>query len=463
MTYQELIGRPTWAPLMVPREAWSEVDDALFGPQDLFNVEKAEAERLRLRAIQRSLRYHFEMNPFYRALCKDRGFKPEDVKTVEDLRKVPLIPESIFKGCRGPSEFLQWLEGLGPEDLEYPPVHDQSSYDSTIDELQNSGITVTYSSGTSGKFTFVPHDDLTWKRARYAIGIGGFQMIPLYFELMSSAENCNALLLMPDPSRTHLFMARVSGAAMDFFPHAKVHPAMSRTLSTRVLSLSQGRARGLRDRVLARIMRRIATRSAAKADDQMIELMKNLGREHRGGVLGGPPFWFARILSKIEELVGSLSLGDKWVAITGGGWKMAELARIPEKEFRERVSRTLGIPQSNIRDLYSMSECSVPFPSCEGHYKHIPSTVLQPFILDEDLEPVSYGVTGRFAFLDPLARSYPGFIIMSDRARILEHCPACSRPGPVLDPEITRMPGVDDRGCAGVMRRFVEGETKSRP
>jgi hypothetical protein len=456
---QELIRPVTWAPLLVPREAWSEIDEALFGPQDLFNVEEAEAERLRLRAIHRSLRYHFKMNPFYRALCADRGFRPEDVKTVEDLAKVPLIPESIFKGCGGPSEFLKWLEGLGPEDLEYPPVHDQSSYDSIIDELQNSGITVTYSSGTSGKFTFVPHDELTWKRARYAIGIGGFHMIPLYFELMSSADNCNLLLVMPHPSRTHLFMARATGGSADFFPNAKIHPTISRTISTRVLSLSQGRAHGLRDRALAQIMKRITSSSAAKADYQMVELMKNLEREGRGGTLGGPPFWIARILSKIEQSAGSLSLGDQWIVITGGGWKMAEFAKISEREFGERVSRTLGIPQSNIRDLYSMSECNVSFPSCEGHYKHIPSTVLQPFILDEDLEPVSYGTAGRFAFLDPLARSYPGFVIMSDRARMLEHCPACSRPGPVLDPDITRMPGVDDRGCASVMRRFVEGET----
>jgi len=102
-----------------------------------------------------------------------------------------------------------------------------------------------------------------------------------------------------------------------------------------------------------------------------------------------------------------------------------------------------------------MSECSSVFLSCEGHYKHIPPVVV-PLVLDEDLNQLDFEQVGRFAFLDPLPESYPGFIITGDRVQILKHCPKCQREGPVLDVEVTRMPGFEGRGCAAVMAELMK-------
>jgi hypothetical protein len=77
-------------------------------------------------------------------------------------------------------------------------------------------------------------------------------------------------------------------------------------------------------------------------------------------------------------------------------------------------------------------------------------------VLDEELNPVGYGKYGRFAFIDPLAEMYPGFIVTGDKVKILEHCPACGRKGPVLDVEVTRVPGVEGRGCAAVMQELMK-------
>jgi hypothetical protein len=104
-----------------------------------------------------------------------------------------------------------------------------------------------------------------------------------------------------------------------------------------------------------------------------------------------------------------------------------------------------------------MSECSSVFLSCEGHYKHIPP-VIYPIVLDEDLQPIKYNEYGRFAFIDPLPLTYPGFIITGDRVKLLERCPKCNRQGPVLDVEVTRMPGVEGRGCAAIMADLMNRE-----
>jgi len=91
----------------------------------------------------------------------------------------------------------------------------------------------------------------------------------------------------------------------------------------------------------------------------------------------------------------------------------------------------------------------------EGHYLHVPYSYYKPIVLDDEFEQVGYGESGRFAFLDSAASSYPGFITTGDRVKLLEHCPVCDRPGPVLEPEVKRVAGAEMRGCAEEMRSMM--------
>jgi hypothetical protein len=79
-------------------------------------------------------------------------------------------------------------------------------------------------------------------------------------------------------------------------------------------------------------------------------------------------------------------------------------------------------------------------------------------VLDDEFEQVGYGESGRFAFLDSAALSYPGFITTGDKVKLLEHCPVCDRPGPVLEPEVKRVVGTEMRGCAEEMRTMMTGD-----
>jgi hypothetical protein len=142
--------------------------------------------------------------------------------------------------------------------------------------------------------------------------------------------------------------------------------------------------------------------------------------------------------------------------VTGGGWKTYENARIPLANFRKQVCDVLGIPEACCLDGYGMCESNAAMVQCpEGHYLHLPYTFFKPLVVDEDMIPVGYGEWGRFAFLDAIAQSYPGFIISGDHAKMLERCPVCDRPGPVLEPEIKRVKGAEVRGCAEQLRRIL--------
>ena len=76
------------------------------------------------------------------------------------------------------------------------------------------------------------------------------------------------------------------------------------------------------------------------------------------------------------------------------------------------------------------------------------------------IKGIGYDEWGRFAFLDPIANSYLGYIITGDRAKLLEKCPVCGKPGSVLESNITRMVGAEAKGCANLMRGLMAEEFK---
>ena len=89
----------------------------------------------------------------------------------------------------------------------------------------------------------------------------------------------------------------------------------------------------------------------------------------------------------------------------------------------------LGIPETHCLDIYGMSELT--------QYCHVPRRALLPSCsVDEALRPrweptpVGYEKVGRFAFLDPLAYSYPGFVMTGDKVRLLSIAPSVIGPDP---------------------------------
>jgi long-chain-fatty-acid---luciferin-component ligase len=169
------------------------------------------------------------------------------------------------------------------------------------------------------------------------------------------------------------------------------------------------------------------------------------------------PFLLLGIMEALEQLGKHFEFGERGFIMTGGGWKLSEDKRISPEDFRKRVEETFGIPETHSFDAYAMVELNGACVHCpEGHFLHIPYPWLKPFVLDQSLKPVGYGEWGRFAFLDAIPGSYPGFIMTGDEVRMLERCPVCDRPGPVLEPSVRRAPGQEMRGCAEEVRRVIE-------
>jgi len=80
-----------------PRETWTPADEALFVPTDLYRVPLDEAQAMQLKAIKYTFTRHYTLNQFYRSYCERRGVTPEDIRTNDDLGRIPLIPDLSFK------------------------------------------------------------------------------------------------------------------------------------------------------------------------------------------------------------------------------------------------------------------------------------------------------------------------------------------------------------------------------
>jgi hypothetical protein len=236
---------------------------------------------------------------------------------------------------------------------------------------------------------------------------------------------------------------------------SNVEVAVDRELTTGLIQAAMGAGHGSRGTAAARAQ----SEEEQKMIDRIIDwLERHDATEERISIIGAP-YVLHSVMEKLRADGKSFDFGERGVVVSGGGWKVRENARLPIDDFRNQVGDVLGIPENCCFDVYAMVEGNGWIMQCpEGHYLHVPYTYYKSFVLGDDLMPASAGEWGRFAFLDALAGSYPGFVITGDKVRMLERCPICDRPGPVLEPEVKRAAGEEVRGCAEELRRVLVGD-----
>ncbi|HDM25543.1 MAG: hypothetical protein FE035_01805 [Thermoplasmata archaeon] len=426
-----------------PKKEWTPPDQALYGVKNLFDVPVKEAEKLRFKAIKYSFKHNYENNSFYRKMCKERDVKPEDIKTEKDFLKIPLLPDKFFKDYPEGKRFAIWLSNIFTGDLPNVFVEKKKpTKDDIINAFNKAGLHIAYSSGTSGRHTFIPRDEKTFNRTRYAsakaVATMGYPNLDFdnvrgYISLY--AENIN------------LFVAVMSAIFTDVFKHVDYGFVINREITTDTLDAVMRGRKNLLLKLAALWIDKTRVRRYIKW------LVERSNAKHDIALLGAP-FFLNHLMGLLEKKGFSFDFGEHSFVMTGGGWKIREDARITTEMFRRKVEKVFGVPESNCLDVYGMVESNGFMIQCpEGHYLHIPYTYFYPIVLDKNGEPVGYGEKGRFAFLDSLATSYPGFIVSGDEVKLLEHCPVCDRPGPVLEPEVTRAKGEEVRGCAEELRR----------
>ena len=432
-----------------PRETWSPADEALFTPVDIYRMRLDEGRAMRLKAVKHAFTRHYTLNQFYRKYCEMRGVTPDDIKSDDDLEKIPLIPDLTFKSHPSGVDFAHWIANIYTGELPTIEIEGPNpTFDDVLSAFNAAGLVVIYSSGTSGLRTVIPRDMKTHMRQQYASA----QSRTCMSNTMAVAHD---LELYPKPALTNLAIGKFMAWKPEMYDdvHNALDFEISADLTLRAMTAKPQEGR--------------ASPSAEGRQRKIIQVaIKWLERYEKTTdtiEVGGPPFLILELLNALEREGKRFAFGDRGTISTAGGWKANEDKRVSAADFRKQVEGVLGIPEERCFDVYSMVEMNGIMVTCpDGHYYHAPPTWLKPLVLDKNLMPAGYGEWGRFALLDALAGSYPGFIITGDRVRMLEHCPVCDRPGPVLDPEVQRAPSVEMRGCAEELRRILAQDFETK-
>ncbi len=433
-----------------PRSSWTTVDEMIYDTDSYFDGDREKMREARFAATKESLRHHYEHSRFYNRLCREYDFTPDEVQSEDDLHRVPMVPDTFFKEypSEDPRRVYEWLRKVTTVDI--------GEYDYTGRSLQGflrwaeqrlQGM-VNHSSGTTGNYSFMFRDRVTFKRFYYAA---------VTTLLAVSPPRSEPHYVYPGSPNTYLTLGRWIGEGARIFKESRQHFLTDREITMDVARLlSTGQPRGLRDRLKLLMLRR----AMKKGEKKLVDRLQRLDKRNEQTYVIGPPFQIYSVMQRMRKDGVSLSLGDDGGAmVTGGGWKIYEDRKVSEQAFAAMAEETLGIPPERYVDVYGMSEMNGLAVSCEGRYKHLHPWIY-PMVLDDNEGMLGYGEWGRFAFLDPVAHSYPGFIITGDRVRLLEECPACGKTGPVLDNDIGRMAGAEAKGCANLMRGLMANELK---
>jgi hypothetical protein len=424
-----------------PRETWTPGEEALFRPTDVLRVPVEEAHETQLKAIKYAFSRHYTLNHFYHRYCDKRGILPDDIKTYDDLERIPLLPDLTFKQHPSGEDFAHWIANIYTGDLPTVVINTPDpTFDDVINAFNAAGLAVAFSSGTSGRHTVIPRDLRTMSNFQYALG-------KIAVGLSDDLDADHSLLLLPKATQTNLAVAKLVAIWSDLCND--VVWGLDLEISAEVANKAMTREDRLKNAPSADERGRKTVENAIKWLDRYAKTADTIR-------LVAFPFLVLQIMAALERQGKSFDFGERGTILTGGGWKMSEDKRILAADLRKQIAEVFGIPETRCLDLYEMTEMNACCYTCsEGHYFHLPYTWLKPFVLDRSFMPTDYGEWGRFGFLDSLANSYPGFIITGDQVRMLEHCPVCDRPGPVLEPSVQRAPSEEMRSCAEEVRRVL--------
>jgi long-chain-fatty-acid---luciferin-component ligase len=168
--------------------------------------------------------------------------------------------------------------------------------------------------------------------------------------------------------------------------------------------------------------------------------------------IGGGPMLIMSLAKWIESTGQRIeTLTELSGVSSGGGFKTHTGESISRQQYNAVVSQAFGVDEKNIRDAYGMTELNAFAMECEHHMKHLPPwihvSIRNPSNFDEELPA---GEEGLPVFLDPLAHSYPGFIIADDIAKLAlgsnEMC-SCGKPGIAFSTDVRRAEGAEEKGC----------------
>lgn len=303
-----------------------------------------------LQAVRENCAYHLRRCPEYRAIARALNFFPQQLRTIEDLAKIPVIPTLFYKR------------------------HAIFSM-----PRRRMAMCVT-SSGTSGKFSQIGFD---WGCI--------FAEIPMILHLgwrhgLISPRPAHCVILGYKPHRTNK-----TGVTRTMYGLTWFSPPISRTYALHYVD--GGYVPDLDG--VARALKRLS------------------GSPFPTRIVGFPSYlWFG--LQRMEELGLRASLPRGSKILLAGGWKQHYSQQVEKSVLYDLARKVLGIPEDQIHEFFGAVEHPIFYNACKHHHFHIPiySRIIIRDV--NTLEPLPMGRIGLVNLISPLMNATPTTSVMTD-------------------------------------------------
>ncbi len=356
-----------------------------------------------------------------------------------------------------------WLDKLTIHDLTKLDLSGLTTIESWLDRLDEFGMLIGHSTGTTGKLSFLPRSrselevwDGAYNFAQHATtGVDPHkEFVTTFFPGYRGGHHMMLKMLQ-------IFGVPAAGGPDQFITLYQTHVSAD-------LSSLAGRMQSAEDRgELAKLglepelleAREALIAQGKRREQDLDAWFTRLIEEYSGKrvKIGGTAADLIRTArTGIDKGVKPSFAPNSFIS-TGGGMKGL---KDPPDDWESFVIDWFGVER--IAAIYGMSEIMGTAPKCSHGYYHLPPWTLT-VLLDADNKelPRQGSQTGRFAAFDVLAESYWGGFISGDRVTVHweEDC-ACGWKGPRVDPEIARfseLEGGDDKiSCSGSVQAYNE-------
>jgi hypothetical protein len=432
-----------------------------------------KAQELRRQTILLNHQHYFDSIPLYRKIAGDEGCdKESDFQTIKNRM---MLSADIFKSYQQDwldnndyNRMNNWLSSVFHRTVD-ADMTGVKTIDGWIEALNKSDIHITYSSGTSGAFSFVPRDKEDWELSRKA---NISCLAPLLAKRITGLGNNLLAGLMPlsgllqkagkkilsgyDAAFLGFKSGRMGNQALieEFAPLFNGHYFLyDIEISGSALRCLRRGARTDWERDMAAIL---IDKMIRQREDNYLKLIDNIEKSTGKGqkiFIFGAPYQFKELCEILTSDNRKLNLREQNIALLGGGWKSFSGEAVSRDALVEMISNNLNIEPEMMLEGYSMTETSALTLRCQYGRFHIPP-IIEPLVFDAALNPLEGGdIKGAFGFMDTLAASHPAFLISNDYVHMVNSDCRCGLYGPAIL-EIGRMPGAEVKGCGGIMGSF---------
>jgi len=443
--------------------------------EDLMSIPREERETLQLEATRIMFRRMRDRIPALKKLADRQGLdtidRIEDVLPVcFDHRVLKNYPIQIIEN-RDFAKLTAWLDKLTAHDLTRLDLTGLTTIEQWLARLEAFGMLVTYSSGTTGKLSFVPrsYDEFgPWKFHFFNVnkaGTGVDSWVDKMTTFMPGYRGgYQTMLKMMD-----LFNVDMAGGPQHYHTLYNSHvPADLMALSGRLQSAEdKGEVASLGlDPALLEQRQTMLEQGRRREADMEAWFMK-LIEQFRGQrvKIGGTFSDLYRVVKAARDRGLECQFAPGTIVTGGGGMKGYKDA--PE-DWEQQIKDFFGV--SKFGNQYGFSECIGNAPLCDAGYFHLPPYSV-PLLMGKEGEalPREGAQTGRLVLVDLVPLSYWGGFTSGDEVTV--HWDGkcdCGWDSPRIGKTIRRFAeneGGDDKiTCAGSQAaynefmEFVQGE-----